>query len=158
MATLTTDSKARKNTPIYSGVLKYFPRAIAEISRLSRDANEKHNPGEPMHWAREKSNDHPDCLMRHLLDAGTIDPEDNHRHTTKVAWRALAMLELELEAGETKPPERRWIRKLLPTHRYTIEDGRVMITASTGFKSRSFDYPDVRSFDKAVSEGEFTPE
>jgi len=91
-----SEAEKRKRTPIYSGCLTYFPDAIAEIARLSYAANEQHNPGEPMHWAREKSSDHPDCLMRHLMEAGTIDT-DGQRHTAKVAWRALAMLQLELE-------------------------------------------------------------
>ena len=86
----------RKAQPIYGGVLKYFPAALLEIAECSRIANEQHNPGEPMHWSREKSADHPDALVRHLLDSGTVD-DDNIRHTTKVAWRALAMLQLELE-------------------------------------------------------------
>jgi len=96
---LPADKQARKETPIYSGLLMYFPRACAAVAHLSYAANEQHNPGEPMHWAREKSSDHPDCLMRHLIDAGTID-DDGQRHTAKVAWRALAMLELELEGQQ----------------------------------------------------------
>lgn len=93
---LPTDTKARKDAPIARGVLDYFPRALAAIAELSRVANEQHNPGEPMHWAKEKSNDHADCLVRHLIERGTIDT-DGQRHSTKVAWRALANLEIELE-------------------------------------------------------------
>jgi hypothetical protein len=37
--------------------------------------------------------------MRHLVDRGTIDPEDGISHSVKVAWRALAMLQEELEAA-----------------------------------------------------------
>ncbi|NBQ49126.1 MAG: DUF4406 domain-containing protein [Marivivens sp.] len=96
---LPTDKQARKETPLYSGLLMYFPKACAAVAQLSYAANEQHNPGEPMHWAREKSSDHPDCLMRHLIEAGTID-DDGQRHTAKVAWRALAMLELELEGAK----------------------------------------------------------
>lgn len=61
---------------------------------------------EPLHWSRGKSDDHQDTLLRHLLDSGTVD-EDGHRHSTKAAWRALAILQLELErekAGEKAPP------------------------------------------------------
>jgi hypothetical protein len=43
--------------------------------------------------------DHADCIMRHLVDRGTVDPEDGISHTTKVAWRALALLQEELEAA-----------------------------------------------------------
>lgn len=89
-------AKQRKGIPVVTGVLDYFPKAIAAIAELSRIGNDQHNPGQPLHWAREKSNDHPDCLGRHLLERGTVDI-DGVRHSTKVAWRALAILELELE-------------------------------------------------------------
>lgn len=102
MSKLPTDSKERKDTPIYSGVLAYFPRALAEIAKLSKKGNDKHNPGEPLHWSRNKSTDHKDCIARHLLEAGTIDPEDQEYHDTKLAWRALANLELLLEAEAEK--------------------------------------------------------
>lgn len=66
-----------------------------EVAYTSYVGNEQHNPGEPLRWAKEKSNDHADALVRHLLEAGTID-SDGLRHTAKVAWRALALLEEEL--------------------------------------------------------------
>lgn len=94
---LPIDSQARKDTPIFSGVARYFPLALAEVARLSKAGNDKHNPGEPLHWSRGKSNDHADCAMRHLIESGTRDPDDGHLHTTKLAWRALAMLQIELE-------------------------------------------------------------
>jgi hypothetical protein len=93
---LPTDSAARKATPIARGVLDYFPLAIAEIARVSKAGNDQHNPGQPMHWAREKSTDHADCVARHLIDRGTVDT-DGQRHTAKLAWRALALLQTELE-------------------------------------------------------------
>lgn len=85
----------RKNTPIYSGFLKYFPNAIAEVSRLSLIANEQHHKGEPLHWDKDKSTDELDALMRHLTDhaSGEHFDDDNCLHLTKVAWRSLAMLE-----------------------------------------------------------------
>lgn len=98
-ACLPHDSKKRKDTPMARGLLDYFPAALAEISRLSLAANEKHNPGEPLHWARGKSTDHADCILRHLVDRGLVDPEDGIRHSVKVAWRALALLQEEMEAA-----------------------------------------------------------
>lgn len=86
----------RKNTPVYSGVLKYFPLALQEVARVSKVGNDQHNPGAPLHWDRSKSKDEADALVRHLLEAGTFDT-DGMRHTAKVAWRALALLEKELE-------------------------------------------------------------
>ncbi len=84
-------------TGLMSGLLQRFPRACLAVAELSRVGNEQHNPGQPMHWAREKSTDHGDCIVRHQMEAGTLDT-DGQRHSTKVAWRALAQLELELEA------------------------------------------------------------
>lgn len=99
---LPTDPQERKNAPMYRGLLKYFPRALAAVAELSRIGNEQHNPGQPMHWNRAKSTDHGDCIVRHQCDAGTID-SDGVRHSTKVAWRALAQLEVELEeAGKAE--------------------------------------------------------
>jgi hypothetical protein len=86
----------RKQRPVYSGVLRYFPDAIAEVAKCSWVGNEQHHPGEPLHWDRSKSQDEPDALVRHLIQAGTFDT-DGVRHTAKVAWRALAMLQKELE-------------------------------------------------------------
>lgn len=100
---LPTDAQARKNAPIARGVLDYFPKALAAVAELSRIGNEQHNPGQPMHWAKEKSTDHADCILRHMIDRGTIDT-DAVRHSTKVAWRALAMLEVELDAAAAEKP------------------------------------------------------
>lgn len=86
----------RKARPIFSGFLKYFPLAAAEVANCSLVANEQHNPGEALHWARGKSGDHSDALVRHLIEAGTVD-EDGIRHSAKVAWRALALLQEEME-------------------------------------------------------------
>lgn len=101
---LPTDAKQRKNVPIARGLLDYFPDACAAVAELSRIGNEQHNPGQPMHWAREKSTDHADCIVRHLIDRGTVDT-DGVRHATKIAWRALALLQVEIEAAvsEVKP-------------------------------------------------------
>jgi hypothetical protein len=96
MSTLPTDKDARKATPIATGVLDYFPLAIAEIARVSKAGNDQHNPGQPLHWARGKSRDHADALVRHLLDRGKLDT-DGMRHSAKAAWRALALLQEELE-------------------------------------------------------------
>jgi hypothetical protein len=104
---LTTDKQQRKETPITTGVLDYFPNAIAEVARVSFVGNQQHNPGQPMHWAKDKSKDHADCISRHLLDRGTLD-DDGLRHSAKLAWRALALLQIELETEQrvTDPTER----------------------------------------------------
>jgi hypothetical protein len=90
-------SEERKNTPIVTGVLDYFPLALAAVARLSKFGNDKHNLGQPLHWSRDKSSDHADCIGRHLADRGVIDPETQMSHTVEVVWRALALLEVEEE-------------------------------------------------------------
>jgi hypothetical protein len=87
----------RKAMPLASGVLDYFPDALLVVAEVSRIGNEQHHPGEPLHWDKSKSTDEADALMRHLLDRGTLD-SDGVRHTAKVAWRALALLQRELDA------------------------------------------------------------
>ena len=84
----------RKATPVFNGVLKYFPNAIKEVAKASRIGNEQHHPGTPLHWDMDKSKDEYDALVRHLIDH-TVDPmdEDGVLHLAKVAWRALAGLE-----------------------------------------------------------------
>jgi len=94
---LPTDPKERKALPVVTGVLDYFPDAIAEVARISKIGNDQHNPGQPLHWAKEKSTDHADCIGRHLTERGTIDT-DGARHSAKLAWRALANLQIEIEA------------------------------------------------------------
>ena len=58
--------------------------------------NAQHNPGQPLHWSKGKSSDHADSLLRHLVDRGSLD-SDGQRHSAKVAWRALALLQIEIE-------------------------------------------------------------
>lgn len=95
---LPVDSKARKAMPMARGLLDYFPLALAEVAALSLADNEQHNPGEEMHWNRLLSTDHADCLVRHLVERGTLDT-DGRLHSAKAAWRALAMLQVELEGN-----------------------------------------------------------
>jgi hypothetical protein len=102
---LPTNAQARKEVPIYSGVLKYFPDALAEVAVLSKVGNDQHNPGKPLHWDRSKSGDELDALTRHLMEAGTIDT-DGMRHSAKVAWRALANLQKEIERDADEDMER----------------------------------------------------
>lgn len=98
------ESQNRKNSPAFSGFLVYFPDAVMAISAHSYRANEKHNPGEPLHWAKEKSRDHADCIARHLIDIGpdwdAVDGETGSLHATALAWRALALLQTVLERDE----------------------------------------------------------
>ena len=96
--TLPTDARARKNTPIYSGFLKYFPDAVAAVAELSFVGGQQHNPGAPLFWDRSKSGDEYDALLRHMLDdmAEPVDT-DGVLHAAKVAWRAMANLQKLIE-------------------------------------------------------------
>jgi hypothetical protein len=112
--TLPTDSDTRKKIPMCSGLLAYFPAALAGVAYTSFKGNEKHNKGQPLHHAREKSIDHPDCIIRHLVDVldlqkqwenGTthilVDTDEGLvperiedliiNEVSSLAWRALAL-------------------------------------------------------------------
>ena len=99
LAELKPEAQQRKETPIYSGVIAYFPDAIAEVAKVSFIGNEQHNPGSPLHWDRAKSGDELDACSRHMTDRAKGDKFDNDgaRHLGKMAWRALAALQKELE-------------------------------------------------------------
>ena len=91
---VVTKAADRKATPVFSGVLKYFPNALKEVSKCSKAGNDQHHPDKPLHWDMDKSKDEYDALTRHLIDH-TINPidDDGVLHLTKVCWRALAGLE-----------------------------------------------------------------
>jgi hypothetical protein len=92
---LEATSAKRKEYPITTGLLDYFPDACAAVAEVSFQGNQRHNPGEPLHWARGKSMDHADCCGRHLIERGGFD--GGFRHTAALAWRAMALLQEELE-------------------------------------------------------------
>jgi hypothetical protein len=93
---LPVEPSERKNFPIASGFLDYFPDAIVAVCRISKAGNDQHNPGLPLRWTRSKSGDEADTCMRHFLQRGTLDT-DGMRHTAKAAWRMLALLQKEIE-------------------------------------------------------------
>lgn len=109
MPTLPQDSGERKNFPLYSGLVKYFPAALAAVAYVSKIGNDKHNPGEPLHHARRKSKDHADCIGRHLIDMeedfGKGQGCDEHGvpQVAYIAWRALALCQEWLEKNDDKP-------------------------------------------------------
>jgi len=94
---LPSGVKERKEIPLASGVLDYFTQALIEVAKVSYEGNKQHNPGEELHWARGKSKDQADTMLRHFTERGTLDT-DGMRHSAKMAWRALAILQLEMEA------------------------------------------------------------
>ncbi len=96
---LSDKAQIRKSTPIYSGVLAYFPDALAEVCKASMAGNKQHLDGQPLHWDRSKSKDQLDALTRHLIDCakGIEFDDDGVRHLAKVCWRGLAQLQLLIE-------------------------------------------------------------
>lgn len=99
---LPTDDKVRKQLPIWSGFICYFPDVFAAVAEVSRIGNEQHNPGEPMHWAREKSTDQMNTAFRHMLDhaQGNRYDTDGSRHLAKAIWRLCAELQLDIESEQ----------------------------------------------------------
>lgn len=97
-------SAERKEVAVARGLFAYFPDALALVARHSVRSNEKHNPGQPVHWSREKSSDHEDCIARHSLSVA-VDPDaldGDVPHIVCRAWRALAALQLWAEAKKAK--------------------------------------------------------
>jgi hypothetical protein len=88
MSLFPDDSAERKTYPLHAGLLAYFPSALAAVARHSYVNNEKHNPGQPVHWDRAKSGDELDAMVRHLLEGDYVG----------MAWRALAFLQKHLES------------------------------------------------------------
>lgn len=86
---LPTDAKERKKYPMCSGVLNYFPDALALVARRSWEGNNQHHPDKPLHWDKSKSSDELDALLRHIAE----------EEWDAVAWRALANLQRMCDAG-----------------------------------------------------------
>jgi hypothetical protein len=108
------DDKVRKNDwPIWDFMFGYFARAWLEVVRVAVVGNKQHNPGQRLHWAREKSTDQLNTAMRHLFDyakakaEGQIVPRDAKGMAVlaQSIWRLSAQLQLDLEAEEKAGPK-----------------------------------------------------
>ena len=103
-------SEERKQYPLVTGCLDYFRDALLKVSHVSWLGNQKHNPGQPLHWARDKSPDEIDALGRHLAGRENIDVIDPaHSELTveegaEMVWRALAWYQKLLEAKYNLEP------------------------------------------------------
>lgn len=97
MRTLPVDSEERKRIPLVGGCLRYFPAALAGVAAWSRKGNDKHNPGEPLHWSRGKSSDHDECIIRH-----TLDLEDLQAEYERNGSRGELLVELMLEEHDAR--------------------------------------------------------
>ena len=97
-----TKAQQRKQVPLFTGLVKYFPDALWAVAKCSQAGYDQHEYTGPMVWDRSKSSDEHDALLRHLFECGVVD-DDEVRHSAKVAWRALAMLQKELEENGEAP-------------------------------------------------------
>lgn len=100
-STFPKTAAERKEYPVGTGFMDYFPDAIVAVSHVSYVGSQQHNPGQPTQWDRSKSTDEADAIQRHYLERGTLDT-DGLRHSAKLAWRAMALLQKELEEERNK--------------------------------------------------------
>lgn len=98
-------AQERKNTPVYTGFIKYFPLVFGEVAKASVAGNKQHLDGKPLHWDRTKSKDQLDAGMRHIIDhaRGELIDDDGVYHLAKAIWRLSAELELILEYTKQDP-------------------------------------------------------
>lgn len=106
-AVTVSEAALRKMQPVGTIITSYFPDALRAVAAVAYVGNEKHNPGEKLHWARGKSDDHDNALVRHLIDTYGSDPWNVETmkdgrvfavlHAANAAWRALALCQLEVE-------------------------------------------------------------
>jgi ribosomal protein L7/L12 len=85
MKTLPDDSKARYQYPLVSGCLAYFPAALAGVARHSYIGGAKYNDGGLVHL-RYISNNHMDCVGRHILDLQDLMAAKNRGETHVKTW------------------------------------------------------------------------
>lgn len=103
---LPTDAKERKRLQLYTFMFKYFPDAWLAMVDVARAGNDQHNPGEPLHWAREKSTDQMNAAFNHIFDYGQGSQKDTDGcwHLAKAIWRLSAQLQLDIEAERSAHP------------------------------------------------------
>lgn len=91
-------------SPVFRGLLDYFPRAVDEVARVSERGAAKYS------WKGWESvpdgiSRYTDALARHLTAMGIEGPFDQDTgclHRAQIAWNALASLELYLREQEVK--------------------------------------------------------
>jgi hypothetical protein len=107
------DDKVRKaDWPVYDYMFEYFPLAYLEEVKVAVVGNRQHNPGQKLHWAREKSTDQLNTAMRHIFDYakakkdGQVCPRDSTGKAVlaQSIWRLKAALQLDAEQERAKAP------------------------------------------------------
>lgn len=91
-------------SPVWRGLLDYFPRACVEIANVSLTGANKYTwkgwESVPDGFAR-----YSDALARHLTAEsieGEVDKDTGLLHAAQTAWNAMARLELLLREKEQK--------------------------------------------------------
>lgn len=96
---IPTDDAGRKRLQLWTFLMEYFPDTFLALVEVAIKGNEQHNPGQPLHWAREKSKDQMNTAFRHMFDygRGVIRDTDGQYHLAKAIWRLSAQLQLDIE-------------------------------------------------------------
>lgn len=102
MSNLPEDDAARKSIPIWTFLIEYFPDAFLAVVDVAVKGNRQHNPGQPIHWDREKSVDQMNTAIRHMWDhsLGSTRDVDGCYHLAKAIWRLSAELQLTIEGED----------------------------------------------------------
>ena len=92
---LPDDNEVRQQYPLFDALFGYFPAALCEVARWSKVGGAKWND-DKLRWVREKSTDHENKILRHLLDYDQVE-ENGFVEAVPLAWRALALCQTVLE-------------------------------------------------------------
>ena len=95
-------------SPIYRGAVSYFPRAIAEVARVSGFGASKY-AWEGWRLVDDGIARYSDGMVRHLAEEGkgeVLDSDSGFLHAAHTAWNALARLELMLTEMENPNQEK----------------------------------------------------
>ena len=89
-------------TPVFSHLFEYFPRALAEVTKISEFGAQKYTR---MGWVDvpDGIGRYSDAGLRHTLATARgedIDSDSGLPHAAHAAWNALAVLELKLREME----------------------------------------------------------
>lgn len=90
-------------SPVYRGLLDYFPRACKAVANVSAAGAAKY-AWKGWETVPDGINRYRDALGRHIVDESIDGPydADGFRHLAQQAWNALAALELTLREEEPK--------------------------------------------------------
>lgn len=91
-------------SPVYRGLLDYFPRACLAVAEVSDRGAQKYS-WKGWEKVSDGVNRYQDAMVRHIANEsieGRTDSETGLYHKAQIAWNALAALELFLREQEVK--------------------------------------------------------